>query len=153
MTIENKGFVVGAEVIAKSRGGLYQRPLKIVKVYKNGNFVLEGDKQQYKPAGSGLGNTQYAHKAGKRDGWSSYSYLLYTDALRAEVTAQAAKDKRAREVRNMIEEIRTLPIESLTDENVELLRAFYMTLKSDDKQRIVRLMDAGQSIYNTTRIG
>ena len=55
---EKRPFKVGDEVvlISGSWGRYISGEGKVSKVYKNGNFVLEGDNQQYRPNGYATGD-------------------------------------------------------------------------------------------------
>ena len=80
---EGKPFQAGDEVflIRQARwgnAGLTAAQLtKVAKVYKTGNFVLEGSSQQYRPSG---------HEAGQRLGSTWFTVVHATDEMRANVT-------------------------------------------------------------------
>ena len=59
----------------------------ITKVYKNGNFILEGSTQQWRPWGTS------ASKTGQADRWSRDSCVPYTDEIREEVLRHQAIDR------------------------------------------------------------
>lgn len=91
MSKQQDGWIVGAEVVERSFGygatrfGLRK---KIGKVYANGNFVLEGEKQQWRPwAGT-------ASKTGDRQ-WVRVSLALVTPEIEDEI-AQASRVQIAR---------------------------------------------------------
>lgn len=78
---KNEDWTVGREVVFD---GPYNRRGKIAKVYKNGNIVLEGSKQQYRVWGD------IANETGG-DRWSSYGTIrLVTPELEAENQEKAA---------------------------------------------------------------
>jgi hypothetical protein len=76
---------VGAEVVPVRRGfgrSQYDKPERIAKVYKNGNFVLEGHTEQWRPRGD------IASRAGDKS-WTSSSCCPLTDELRAEIVHES----------------------------------------------------------------
>jgi hypothetical protein len=83
----------GAEVIFRSSGwgNRFGRTAKIDKVYKTGNFTVEGDKQQYRPM------RDYARASGRRAYHSDSLYPL-TDEVRQEVI----RERRMREAKTIV---------------------------------------------------
>ena len=74
-------FIEGAIVaIYTGRGEQRLRKGKITKVYKNGNFVIDGDKQQYRP------HMDTATRTGS-DRWNRASVYLWTDSHDDELAA------------------------------------------------------------------
>lgn len=81
--------VVGADVFVVS--GYYPRfqyaPAKIAKVHKNGNLVLEGNPQQYKPF------ERYAIATGS--GWHKNTVEPATDKVRAKAATAIVRENLA----------------------------------------------------------
>lgn len=60
--MSERPFEVGEEVVLVSTGGWYRYISgkgKVAKFHKSGNFVLEGDSQQYNPNGYATGERRY----------------------------------------------------------------------------------------------
>ena len=82
-------WVVGAEVVERSSSWgpvwRYGAVRKIGKVHKNGNFVLEGESQQWRPL------SDYAVKTSDRGFYSSSTRIvLMTDEAKADMELAAA---------------------------------------------------------------
>jgi len=92
-------FVVGAEVVVVSGNwGRHLSPKrKIAKVYKNGNFLLEGSDRQYKPRAFSNG-VPVAHRAGKHNYYGDHVELWNDEYHGAELAARAKE----REVANTV---------------------------------------------------
>ncbi len=73
----------GAEVIFRSSGWGHRfgRVAKIEKVYKNGNFTIEGNAQQYRPV------HDYAYETGGR-GYHRDSLYPLTDEIKRDVARE-----------------------------------------------------------------
>ena len=70
---EGKPFQAGDEVFIVGSKPHHATLTKVAKVYKTGNFVLEGSSQQYRPSG---------HEAGQPR-WSPLTVYHATDEMRA----------------------------------------------------------------------
>ena len=91
-------FTVGAEVIIHSGFENFgERYSKIAKVYKNGNFILEGDvnKKQWKPSGSG----QYLHASPVKAGYSRFTPHVTLKSEEELEKIREKKEARARQDR------------------------------------------------------
>ncbi len=71
----------GADVVFRGWGHRFGRVAKIEKVYKNGNFTIEGNAQQYRP------NREYANETGGR-GYHRDSLYPLTDEIKREVARE-----------------------------------------------------------------
>lgn len=83
-------WIEGAEVIERTStwGPTYRygHPTRIAKVYKNGNFVLDGSSQQWSP------RSDYASKTGEQRSYGSSfnSLVLLTSEIREDIARSAA---------------------------------------------------------------
>lgn len=87
----------GQEVYTSNRGGWYERPYgtaKIAKIYKTGNFVLEGSSQQYRP------RLDHASETGRSFGG------VWILPINAETTAEKERIEKAHSVRRRVSAIR-----------------------------------------------
>lgn len=114
-TTKNDAFIEGAEVIHIDSGWNGRRHgsrYKIGKVYKNGNFILEGDadRQQWRPSNFGC-----AYKTG--DSYLRGGHLeLYQGKHAAEAAEQKAKHDRIvrlRKAQGWLNDKRDLTTEAL----------------------------------------
>jgi len=86
--IENNWAQPGVTVIPRHSHTRWGKECKIAKVYKNGNFVLEGGVQQYRPWHEGT-----AHRTG--GGYSSTTLYHLTDELREKIAGDRENQDRA----------------------------------------------------------
>lgn len=124
-------WVAGAEVVFMSNGWggkIYGRRAIIDKVYKTGNFTIEGEKQQWRPSSFGASRTGH-------DGRGAQRLYIITPEVEAEIlvteSARDAKklisdeiDRLAKLVRNGSDEERIAEAKRIADqvpnmENVE----------------------------------
>ncbi len=129
-TYADNPFVVGAEVYVSSHHHTFDRVMKckIAKVYKNGNFVLEGsDNTQYRPSrcqswlDEGAQPSWTASATGKSNSWSR----TIIQPVNAETTAsfEEQRAKRQREVRanKLKSHIASMPEHHFTDAQLDAL--------------------------------
>jgi hypothetical protein len=99
---EQHPFQPGQEVAVVSKGRFgpdaSYRFTKVAKVYKNGNFVLEGSPQQYRASRSFYEEKSEWSGSSTGEVWDYVSVRLITDKLREEVAASARARRFARVV-------------------------------------------------------
>lgn len=112
---ERYGFEIGTEVAIFSDDGWHRNGRveikRIAKYHKNGNFVVEGSSQQWRPS---TGN--YAIRTG-----SSF-YRSSCRLLTPEVRAQAEKSMRMYQWRRAVDVIEKIKAETVTDEMLAAIK-------------------------------
>lgn len=110
----------GAVVVMTSTGGWsvrYGEERRIEKVFKNGNFTLEGSKDQYSPESRGV-----AYRAGSGRYRSDHCELL-TEEVKANIAvARELRDARI-EIRNEIDRLSALRADDDIIAEAKLIRA------------------------------
>ena len=104
-------FIVGAEVVEKSSGGFgaayYGPTRKVSKVYKNGNFTIGDDRQQYRPSSDGVTAMATGDDVHR---WTRSIVYLVTDELRAEIATSRKEQAAIKAIDSEIERLKALAL-------------------------------------------
>lgn len=122
-------FQPGVEVaiVTRNYNGTSYSLSKVAKVYKNGNFVLEGNNQQYRASRGWLDSERWEATATGSSYGAHARVELVTDKLREEVTATIRKNH----FKNVIYALNREAIElsdRATDAHIGDLRRIYAEL-------------------------
>lgn len=133
-------FKVGVEVICVNTHSdrRLEGRAKVAKVYANGNFVLEGSTQQYRPRPwYGLGEDRKVTWSGysTRDKWSREHVEVYGPEHVAEQAETKARRERQVRVNRVMEFLRQRPAQygNLTPEQDAALIVFLATLEKENQ--------------------
>lgn len=114
-------FVVGARVAIRRRSGFSGYDYKegfVGKVYKNGNFVLRGDTQQWRPSYSG----KLARKTGDSS-WHPAVAILWDAEADKEIQEHTAAAAHARNLNDLQERVRAIRLGDITPEQIAKITA------------------------------
>lgn len=114
-------FVPGARVAIDDRWGNCREAF-VEKVYKNGNFTLRGDnwRQQWRPRRSGH---EWSATPTGADPWTRTKLRIWDAMVDAEISAKIALAKRKTRREAILDAIRRLPDDRLTDAMLDAIEA------------------------------
>ena len=136
MTIDKPPlFIPGARVAIRDghRDEASYREGRVAKVYKNGNFILEGDasKQQWSPSYSM--DRPSAYKTG-RDAWSRGYLYLWTAEMDAEIREAISRRKLKDRWLKSRERLERLPLDDLSAPLLDAIESALDTVKQGKKE-------------------
>lgn len=109
---------------------------KIAKVYANGNFILEGGKQQWKPS---YGET--AHETGRGSVWSRTVVYAKTETRVKQFTEEHAQRERSRRWDTAMKFLSEQRASWASEDHVVVIEALVNTMKTeqDEVKRVAEL--------------
>lgn len=100
------------------------------KVYKNGNFTLKGDTQQWRPAQAGYQGSWSARQTGQFS-WQAPGLLLWDAETEPRIAARNAEIRRRSRLHWVVNAIRNMKPEHTSEEVVAALEALVSRAQSE----------------------